>query len=116
MVAEPAGNVLVTDSVPITEAEPYGDCLTHPRGHYEMWDRWRRAGPAWLRANGLPTAICQTEYEEHPRGRIVYERLAELFVIYADRRLQIDQTMSLIVAAFRLENERFIVRSDDHYR
>ena len=28
--------ILVTDSVPLAEAEVYGDCLTHPRGHYEV--------------------------------------------------------------------------------
>jgi hypothetical protein len=116
MVPGPERDVLVTDSVPLAEAEPYGDCLTHPRGHYEMWDRWRRAGTAWLRVKGLPTAICQTEYEEHPRGRIVYERSADLFVIYADRRLQTAEVMRLIVEAFRLTGEQFVVRSDDHYR
>lgn len=116
LVAEGQRDMLVTDSVPLTEAEPYGDCLTHPRGHYEMWDRWRLAGPSWLKSNGLPTAICRTEYEEHPRGRIVYERPAELFIIYADRRLQIERTVRLIVEAFRLAGERFEIRSDDHYR
>jgi hypothetical protein len=116
LVSDPERDMFVTDSVPISEAELYGDCLTHPRGHYEMWDRWQRAGPSWLKRNGLPTAICRTEYEEHPRGRIVYERSADLFVVYADRRLHITKTISMIVEAFRLPGDRSVVRSDDHYR
>jgi hypothetical protein len=116
LIAESGREVLITDSVPLSQGEPYGNCITHPRGHYEMWERWRRAGAFWLAHNGLPTAICQTEYEEHPRGRIVYERSADLFVIYADRRLQSARTINRIVEAFRLPAERFAVRSDDHYR
>jgi hypothetical protein len=116
MVADPKHDVLVTDSVPLTEAEPYGDCLTHPRGHYEVWDRWQRAGSEWLARKGLPIPICRAEYEDHPCGRIVYERSADLFVIYADRRLHIPKTVSLIVEAFRLTVERFLVRSVGHYR
>jgi hypothetical protein len=54
MVADPKRDVLVTDSVPLTEAEPYGDCLTHPRGHYEVWDRWRQHGSAWLYTQRTP--------------------------------------------------------------
>lgn len=56
---------------------------------------WQRAEPSWPTRKGLPTAICRTEYEKHPRGRIVYERSADLFVIYADPRLPIAKTISL---------------------
>ena len=28
---------LVTDLTPLADAEPYGDFLTHPRGHAEVW-------------------------------------------------------------------------------
>jgi len=38
---------LLVDSSSLVEAEPYGDFLTHPRGHYEMWEEWkeRRVAP-----------------------------------------------------------------------
>ena len=26
----------------LADAEPYGDCLTSPAGHYETWAAWRR--------------------------------------------------------------------------
>lgn len=28
--------VLVTDRTTLAQAEAYGDCLTHPRGHHEV--------------------------------------------------------------------------------
>jgi len=29
---------IVIDGTPLGKAEPYGDFLTHPRGHYEVWE------------------------------------------------------------------------------
>lgn len=44
---------LVTDLTPLSQAEPYGDCLTHPAGHYDLWEDRRRLGPAGLAVNRL---------------------------------------------------------------
>src|SRR4051812_44130878 len=79
---------LVTDLTPLTEAEPYGECLTHPGGHYDVWERWRRLGPAALARRGLPALIAWHEYEHFPRGRVVYDVGTRRFTLYADRRLQ----------------------------
>ncbi len=65
--------LLVTDRMPLAEAEPYGDFLTHPRGHYEVWEGWRRLGAAGLAKRGLPTLIAWHEYEHFPRGRVVFD-------------------------------------------
>ncbi|OHV18250.1 hypothetical protein BK022_00320 [Methylorubrum extorquens] len=107
---------LAVDRTPLSEAEPYGDCLTHPGGHYEVWEAWSRLGPAGLQRRGLPPTITGFEYEECPRGRIVYDRKAEAFVIYADRRLQDAAMVTRIVEAFGLAKQRYSVRSDTHYR
>ena len=65
--------LLVTDRTPLAEAEPYGDYLTHPRGHHEVWEGWRRLGPAGLARRGLPALIAWHEYEHFPRGRAVFD-------------------------------------------
>ena len=108
--------VLVTDRTPMTEAEIYGDCLTHPRGHHEVWEAWRKLGATALRRRGLPPTIVNHEYEAFPRGRVVYMREPALFTLYADRHLQRPETVTNILRLFGLAGERHTVRSDAHYR
>lgn len=108
--------VLVTDHTTLAEAEAYGDCLTHPRGHHEVWETWRRLGATALRRRGLPPAIASQEYETFPRGRVVYMRGPALFTLYADRRLQRPTTIAELVRLFGLTEEHHTVRSDAHYR
>jgi hypothetical protein len=80
--------VLVIDRSTLDEAEPYGDCLTHAAGHYERWQEWQAFGTAQLAAVGYPNSIAWTEYDQWPRGRIVFEIPTRRFVLHADRRLQ----------------------------
>jgi hypothetical protein len=108
--------VLVTHSTTMTEAEVYGDCLTHSRGHHEVWEAWRKLGATALRRRGLPPAVAGHEYEAFPRGRVVYMREPALFTLYADRRLQRPETIAEILQLFGLAGERHTVRSDAHYR
>lgn len=115
-VPETGRTVLVTDRTPLTEAEVYGDCLTHARGHHEVWEGWRRLGATALGRRGLPRAIAAHEYEHFPRGRIVYMRPQALFTLYADRRLQRPETVAELVHRFGLTEQRHVVRSDAHYR
>lgn len=107
---------LVHAGVPLAEAEPYGDFLTYPDGHYETWEGWRRLGPGGLGQRGLPALIAWHEYEHFPRGRVVYDSRARLFTFYADRRLQAPGTVAALVRLFGLDPAQAAVRSDPHYR
>ena len=110
------GRVLVVDRSTLDEAEVYGDCLTHPAGHYDRWQDWQAQGVEQLVTAGYPTEISWTEYDEWPRGRIVYETTARRYVIYADRRLQTADTIDALKAAFGLTQAEVMIRSDAHYR
>lgn len=66
---------LIIDSTPLSEAEPYGDCLTHCNGHIDYWTEQQLLGE-------LPLGV---EYEEHPRGRVVFNSKTQRFSLYADR-------------------------------
>ncbi|MEA1835139.1 hypothetical protein U8607_23925 [Methylobacterium durans] len=107
---------LVHAATPLAQAEPYGDCLTYPGAHYEVWEGWRRLRPAGLRARGLPAMIAAYEYEHFPRGRVVYMRTEDCFTIFADRRLQRPEMIGWIVQLFGLAERCHVVRSDAHYR
>jgi hypothetical protein len=107
--------VLVTDTEPLDSAERYGDFLTHPRGHYDVWTAWQHRGAPFLRTQGWPLAILTTEYEVFPRGRVVLRVPANTFWIYADQRLQELATIAAIKAALGLTHETCLVKSDGHY-
>jgi len=109
-------SVLVIDRSTLESAEAYGECLTHAAGHYECWQQWQALGVARRAAAGFPDRIAATEYDEWPRGRIVYETPLRRFVIYADRRLQQPAIIDALTGAFGLDRAEVIVRSDSHYR
>ena len=107
---------LVFDRTLLAAAETYGDHLTHPRGHHEVWEGWRRLGPAGLARRRLPPLIAWHEYEHFPRGRVVFDTRTARFTLYAARRLQAAAVLSRVLHVFGLDPARCRVRSDPHYR
>ncbi len=106
---------LLTDTEPLARAETYGDFLTHPRGHFDVWTRWRRLGTGWLKARGWPFAVLTHEYEAFPRGRVVFHVPTGVFWIYADRRLQRAMDIGQVKAGLGLTDQTCLVKSDSHY-
>jgi hypothetical protein len=66
---------LIIDSTPMSKAEPYGDNLGHPTGHIDHWALLQQTG-------AVPPEV---EYENPPRGRVVYYKRQETFHLLADR-------------------------------
>jgi hypothetical protein len=106
---------LIFERTPLDRATPYGDFLTHDGGHYEYWTELAALGPEGLRRLGLPTAPTSHEYEEFPRGRVVYHVPDERFTVYLDRKLFVPDYVEMIVVAFDLPRGRYDLRSDPHY-
>src|ERR1700689_2604442 len=69
------GDRLILDTSPLSEAEPYGDCLGHRTSHIDYWTAQQ----------SLRTVPPDLEYEEPPRGRVVYNTKTQRFAVYADR-------------------------------
>jgi hypothetical protein len=104
---------LLAVGCPMDQAEPYGDCLTYGPGHYDTWAQWRRdrtLDPAFR------AIIRLSEYEDWPRGRIVFELARDVFIIYADRKLMTPAMITRIETQFHLPGERTEVQSDFHYQ
>ncbi len=110
------GGALVAAGCILEEAEQAGDWIDYPGGHADYWERWQMAGSSWLTKNGLPLEILTTEYDDHPRGRIVFDQRANCFLLYADRRLQTSVTLDMIKQTFFLADYDTKVLSDLHYR
>lgn len=122
-LAEPAvglfwlvDNCLVAAGKVLRLADWYGENMTYDGGHAEHWERWQKAGPSWLKQVGLPLAILVSEYDDHPRGRIVYHPNDQEFRIYADARLLGEHALSEIRNRFALGNSKVAVWRDTHYR
>lgn len=106
---------LLADKTPIDQGEVYGVCVTHSTGHYEFWEQLSALGAPALVSRGLPSALAWYEYEDFPRGRVVYWPDQKRFVIYADRRLQNASFIALIVTDFNIPAGAYVVKSDSHY-
>ena len=116
IVEEGGRPAIVALTVPLEQADPYGDMLTVDTGHLQHWSQLGRRGAAALRAAGLPTAPVWSEYEEWPRGRVLYECTTRRFVIRADRQLHYPAFLRLIAECFCIDLPATTVLSDDHYR
>lgn len=96
---------LIIDTTSLSEAEGYGDALTHGTGHDDYWAKLQqqRVVPADM------------EYFEMPRGRVGYYKRQERFWLRADRCIlkrkdvirQIKKSMNL--------PEKVLVETDEHY-
>lgn len=107
--------ILINDHVTLEAAERYGDFLTYPHGHFELWEFIRTRDENGLRRLGLPPRLSGQEYEAFPRGRVVYNPTTHAFTIYADRRLHTQPTLRTILRAFALDRQTWLLRSDAHY-
>ena len=110
------GGCLVHDGVPIEAAEDYGDFKTYDGAHYDFWEALRESGPAAIKARGLPEWIGYHEYENFPRGRIVYDVPKDSFTIYIDQKLNDQGHLNTIKKTFGLEKLSYEVLFDHHYQ
>ena len=97
---------LLIDSTPLDEAEQYGDFLTHSQGHAEVWEQYRQNG----------TVLPELQYEEDPRGRVMYNANTRQFTLLADRCiLKRKALVTQIKNAMHLPKDTKI-GGDSHYR
>ena len=64
----------------------------------------------------LRALVRSYEYEDWPRGRIVFDQSRDLFIIYADRKLLTPATIARLETQFQLPEERTEIQSDLHYK
>lgn len=97
---------LITDSTPLSKAEPFGDVLTHATGHIHYWTALQERGVVPL----------DVEYEEPPRGRVSYDTKKNEFFMLADLCIINNAAaMKAILAALHLPGNTEPT-TDFHYR
>lgn len=116
LVEERGSAALIAHAVPLRQAVPYGDMLTIDAGHFELWSELACRGTSALREAGISAAPVWSEYEEWPRGRVLYDRTTRRFVIRADLQLHHPTFVRLIADRFSIGVLKPLVVADDHYR
>ena len=66
---------LIFDSTPLSGVEACSGYRDHPGRHIDVWELLQRQGKA----------PHESEYEEYPRGRVIYDAAAGAFTLYADK-------------------------------
>ena len=101
------GGEVILDTTPISQADRYGEAMTHPRGHLQHWTELQRTR----------AVSPDVEYENPPRGRVVYSPREGRFMLYADRCILTRKNfLRRIMAEMNLPTKRTKTFSDEHYR
>jgi hypothetical protein len=83
-VRDSSGTIrLIAHRCALAHAEEYGDFLTCPHGHYDLWESWRAGSPP----GGLADIVREAEYEEWPRGRVVLNFVQGRFIVHGDKQV-----------------------------
>lgn len=97
---------LLIDSTLLSKSEPYGNHQTHPRSHIDVWDEYQRVGK-------VPP---ESEYEEFPRGRVIYDTTTQTFTVLADKCiLNHKELITRIKEELHLP-KKATLGTDTHYR
>lgn len=101
-----AGTIF-SESISLREAFDYDEFKVFDGSHYDLWNKAMRANPQW---RGL-------EYEDIPRGRVVYKKDPKKpeFIVYLPK--QALRHKNKVISEFDLPagHVRFDT-TDDHYR
>jgi hypothetical protein len=108
--------VIIALTVVLAQADPYGDMLTVGTGHLDHWTHLARRGARALREAGIPTVPIWSEYEEWPRGWVLYDTCTRHFIIRAYGQLHRPPFVPLIARCLCIIAGEAEILSDDHYR
>jgi hypothetical protein len=104
--------VLLAHRCALAEAEKYGDFITCPHGHYDVWERWRAKCPT----ESAVDVLRDSEYEEWPRGRVVFDAVHSQFIVYADSQVFECALQHRVLDHFGIPAGRVVFMRDGHYR
>ena len=87
----------------LVDAESYGDFLIYPESHLEVWDRYE--------CLSYTKHKVRVDYDYYPRGRVVYRKTDDLFIIYYDSC--VESELDRLIRDY--EGFNYITELDEHY-
>lgn len=100
-------NEFLVDSVSVDNGEPYGESITYG-GHYEYHQNFVPTKP-------LERRFKVRDYDFSPRGRVVFNTVSNIFIIYVDPCLKSDD-INCLINLFELDGQDVEIAGDEHYR
>ena len=100
-------DTVVGETVPLDEAEPYGDALQHG-GHYDFWLKLKPR-------TEMERRFKIHAYDYYPRGRMVYFQSRHQFRLYIDKCLNVER-QNAIIDFFGLAGTSLEIEMDMHYQ
>jgi hypothetical protein len=100
-------NQIFCETQNINDIKPINGFIDSDLAHYQVWNKVKNQHPKFY----------LFEYEDIPRGRIVYDIENEQFIIYCNKDI-LKQKISkkLILEKFQLLNKKAIFIEDEHYK
>ncbi len=100
------GTRIIFDTTPLSAAGKYGDFKIHDGDHVTHWAAMEKRGE-------VPR---DTDYEELPRGRVVFDERGQRFTLYADRCILRKQgVVKKLLRLLHLPHDTAL-STDPHYR
>jgi hypothetical protein len=101
------GDRLILGAKPVWRAERQGDTLTFPESHISYWTDLQQSG----------TVPFDVEFDEHPRGGVVFDLKTRQFKIFSDCCiLERKAVLNQVKKEMNLRSRRIIVLPDDKFQ
>ena len=94
---------LLTCTTELDKADSYGDFLVSPFSHDSAWNNHFKKG-------------TDVDFDYYPRGRLIYSRSKNEYIIYIDKCLDSPEIIVDIRQSFQLDNVKCTVSFDEHYQ
>ena len=90
-----------------SQIKPINAFIDSDFAHYKEWDKISLQN----------RELYLYEYEDIPRGRVVYDIEKNQYIIYCNEMLLKDKiSKNLILKEFKLTKKNFIFKEDEHYK
>ena len=93
-------------TVPVDSVMPIAGYVDSDFAHYTVWDEIVRRHPE----------VYLYEYEEVPRGRVVFDIDKTQYIVYAHPNIiENEKKRTLVIETFKLHENTVLFKPDEHY-
>lgn len=80
---------IIADAIPVAEGDQYGKYVNNPLSHHDYWNALRKK----------ERRLSAYEYDQVPRGRVVYDNEEDRYLVYGSERFVQDEAQKALVCS-----------------